>query len=127
VSKKSQLLGKQGEEAAVSFLKKNGYKILRKNFRTRMGEVDIIALDRDVYCFIEVKTRDSLRFGAPEEAVSSVKQRQISKAALAFLKENNMLDQRARFDVVSVTGSSEGPAKTEIFRNAFELDASYIY
>jgi putative endonuclease len=120
-------LGKQGEEAAVTFLRKNGYKLLRRNFRTKMGEVDIIALDRDVYCFIEVKTRDSLRFGAPAEAVSSFKQRQIAKAALAFLKENNLLDQKARFDVVSVTCSSEGHAKTEIIQNAFDLDATFSY
>jgi putative endonuclease len=127
VSKNSQSLGKQGEEAAAAFLRKKGYKLLRRNFRTKMGEVDIIAKDGDVYCFIEVKTRDSLRFGAPVEAVSSFKQRQIAKAALAFLKENNLLDQKARFDVISVTRSPESESRTEIIQNAFDLDASYTY
>jgi putative endonuclease len=119
-------LGRSGEEAAVILLKENGYKILARNYKTRLGEIDIIARDKDTLCFVEVKTRLSDRFGLPCEAVSRFKQRQISKAALIFLKEKKLLDEKARFDVVSVLYSQEGQ-KSDIIKNAFELDSSLTY
>ncbi len=126
MSKQNLYLGKKGEEAAVSLLKENGYKILARNYRTRLGEIDIIARDKDTFCFIEVKTRDSLRFGTPKEAVSGRKQRQISKTALMFLKEKKLLDKKARFDVVSVI-NSEDSQKLDLIKNAFELDTRFTY
>lgn len=126
MSNQNLILGKSGEEAAVDFLKENGYKILIRNYKTKLGEVDIIAQDKDTLCFIEVKTRNSLKYGLPCEAVSDFKQRQISKAALSFLKENNHLDKKARFDVVSVicSGNSE---KVSLIKNAFELSRNFTY
>jgi len=121
VSKQRIYLGKRGEEAAVSLLKEKGYKILVRNYKTKLGELDIIAQDEDTLCFIEVKTRNSLRFGLPEEAVSVRKQRQISKAALVFLKENNLLNRKARFDVVSVVAAQD-TLKSSLIKNAFELE-----
>ena len=118
-------IGKSGEEVAVNFLKENGYKILIRNYKTRLGEIDIIASDRDTFCFIEVKTRNSDRFGSGLEAISGFKQRQISKVALLFLKDNNLLNKKARFDVVSVTYSNEGP-KLDLIKNAFELEERYV-
>lgn len=126
VSKQNLFLGKSGEEEAVNFLKEKGYKILKRNYRSKLGEIDIIAKDRDTFCFIEVKTRYSQRFGVPQEAVRARKQRQISKVALSFLKENNLLDKRARFDVVSIMNLGERP-ELDLIKNAFELDARYIY
>jgi putative endonuclease len=119
-------LGKRGEEAAVGLLKENGYKILARNYKTRLGEIDIIASDKDTLCFIEVKTRQSDRFGSPQEAVLRSKQRQIAKVALSFLKEKNLLDKKARFDVVSIMHSGD-ESKLDLIKNAFELDASYTY
>jgi putative endonuclease len=119
-------LGRSGEEAAVVLLKENGYKILARNYKTRLGEIDIVARDKDTLCFVEVKTRLSERFGLPSEAVSRFKQRQISKAALIFLKEKKLLDKKARFDVVSVLYSEKGP-KLDIIKNAFELDSGLSY
>jgi putative endonuclease len=119
-------LGKRGEEAAVGLLKGNGYKILARNYKTRLGEIDIIASDKDTLCFIEVKTRQSDRFGSPQEAVLRSKQRQIAKVALSFLKEKNLLDKKARFDVVSIMHSGD-ESKLDLIKNAFELDASYTY
>lgn len=119
-------LGKSGEEAAADFLKKNGYKILFRNYRTKLGEIDIIAVDKDTFCFIEVKTRHSLKFGAPSEAISGFKQRQISKAALLFLKKKNFLDKKARFDVVTVECSGRQP-KVDLIKNAFDLDSGFTY
>ena len=126
MSKQNLYLGKQGEEAAVSLLKENGYKILTRNYKTKLGEIDIIAVDKDTFCFIEVKTRRSLRFGLPKEAVSRLKQRQVSKAALVFLKENNLLNKRARFDVVSVEYSRDS-FKLDLIKNAFGLSEEFSY
>lgn len=125
MSKQNIYLGKRGEGATADFLKENGYKILKANYKTKLGEVDIIAYDKDTLCFIEVKTRDSLRFGSPQEAVSHFKQRQISKVALQFLKSNNLLNKKARFDVVSVIYAEDKPA-FDLIKNAFELEERYV-
>lgn len=126
MSKQHLYLGNLGEEAAVGLLKDNGYKILARNYKDRLGEIDIVARDKDTLCFIEVKTRNSLSFGLPQEAVSRAKQRQISKAALNFLKKNNLLDKKARFDVVSVVYSG-GRSQLDLIKDAFDLDSSYTY
>lgn len=125
MSKENLYLGKEGEEAAFDFLKEKGYKVLEKNYKTKLGEVDIIAYDKDTLCFIEVKTRNSLRSGSPQEAVSPFKQRQISKAALQFLKKGNFLNKKARFDVVSVMYAQD-KAQCALIKNAFELEERYV-
>ena len=124
MSKENLYLGKSGEEAAVDLLKKNGYNIIARNYKTKLGEIDIIAYDKDTLCFIEVKTRNSDRFGLPQEAVSKHKQRQIAKAALIYIKEKDLFNRKARFDVVSVSSWLQG-AKAELIKDAFELDATY--
>lgn len=126
MSKQHLYLGKSGEEAAAGLLKENGYKILARNYKTGLGEIDIIACDRDTFCFVEVKTRNSLRFGLPQEALSARKRRQISKAAVNFLKENKLLDKKARFDVVSVVYAG-GEPRLDLIKDAFELDPSFTY
>lgn len=122
----AQALGKRGEELAAGLLKENGYKILLKNYKTKLGEIDIIATEKDTICFIEVKTRESVRFGLPFEAISAPKQRQISKVALMFLKEKNLLDKKARFDVISVIYSNSKP-QLDLIKNAFELSRDFAY
>ncbi len=124
MSKQGLALGKGGEDAAASFLKENGYKILARNYKTRLGEIDIIAKDKDTFCFIEVKTRQSEKFGLPQEAVSVFKQRQISKAAICYLKENKLMEKKSRFDVVSIM-DLEGVSRLDLIRNAFELEERY--
>lgn len=126
VSKEHLYLGKKGEDLAVKLLENNGYTILRRNHKTKLGEIDIIARDKEALCFIEVKTRLSDKFGLPQEAVSALKQRQISKVAVQFLKENRLLEKKARFDVVSIVYSAKAP-QLDIVKDAFELDARYIY
>jgi len=126
VSKQGLYLGKRGEEAAAGLLKDNGYKILARNYRTKLGEIDIIARDKGTICFIEVKTRQSERFGLPAEAVSYSKKRQISKTAVLFLKERKLLDKKARFDVVSVLYSKDRP-RLDLIKDAFELDNGFLY
>lgn len=117
---------KAAEAIASEYLKTKNYKILARNYRTRLGELDIIAKDKDTFCFIEVKARTSARFGSALEAVNRAKQRKISQVALAYLKANSLLGKNARFDVVSVSGG-EKEAKIDLIKNAFELDPVYTY
>lgn len=126
VSKKHLYFGDSGEESAVGLLQAQGYKILARNYRAGSAEIDIIARDKDTFCFIEVKARNSDRFGLPEEAVSVFKQRRISRVALVFLKENKLLDKKARFDVISLLYSESG-IKADLIKNAFDLNPAYTY
>ncbi len=112
-------LGKKGEEIALRFLKKNGYRVVERNYVCKMGEVDIIAKEKDTLVFIEVKTRTSTVFGPPQLAVTSSKQMQISKAAWSFLKEKRIENVKARFDVVAILIRPEGE-EIELIRDAFE-------
>jgi len=95
-------LGQNGEKAAVNYLLEKGYALLATNFKTKTAEIDIIARDSETICFVEVKTRTSLKRGLPREAVNHTKQQKIISAATLYLKENNLFHQRARFDVVEV-------------------------
>jgi len=116
--------GKAAEKAAVDFLKVQGYKIRECNYRTKFGEIDIIAQDKDVICFVEVKARHSLDLGAPEEAVFPRKQKQISKAAIHYLKMNKLLEQAARFDVLALLYKDNRP-EISLTKDAFELSARF--
>lgn len=113
-------IGKRGELLAVDFLKKNGYKILENNFRCRYGEIDIIAMEGKAIAFVEVKTKTNDAFGPPKTAVDLRKQRQLSKAALAYLTQNRLTNHPARFDVVGIS-IIEDKTEVELIRNAFEL------
>jgi putative endonuclease len=113
-------LGQQSEKAAVGHLRRLGYKIIDRNFRTRFGEIDIIAEHEGVVVFVEVKARRSMRYGSPKLAVTARKQRKISMVALAYLKRFRSLDTRARFDVVSIRHGSGAP-EIELITNAFDL------
>jgi putative endonuclease len=115
-----QKIGKSGEAAALRFLKKNGYKILEQNYRTQLGEIDIIARERQTIVFIEVKTRRSLEYGSPKLAVTPKKQRNMSMTALYYLKSNDQSHASARFDVVTVL-TRGGQVNIDIIKNAFEL------
>jgi putative endonuclease len=97
-----KLLGSAGERRAVKFLKNKGYKILNKNYKTHVGEIDIIAKDGDCLVFVEVKTRSSRDFGAPSEAVSSQKIRKYYKVASEYLLVNHLSEQECRFDVIEI-------------------------
>ena len=113
-------LGQIGEEAAVSFLERQGYKIVEQNFRNTLGEIDIIAYDGDTICFIEVKTRNSDIFGSPFDSVPVAKQRKIARVALSYLKFKGKYDEKARFDVIAVFVCGDSCQNVEIIKNAFE-------
>ncbi len=113
-------LGKRGEERAIRFLRKEGYRIIQTNYVCKLGEIDIVAKEKDTLAFVEVKTRTSTLFGTPELSVTPFKQMQLSKAALHFFKEKGLSDVKARFDVVSILFES-GKEKIELIRDAFDL------
>ncbi len=115
-----QKLGQTGESLAAWYLKKNGYKIIEQNYRTPLGEIDIIAREKKIIVFVEVKSRRSNRFGNPKWAVTPQKQRKISRVALQYLKSTRQMNISARFDVVAVSSNRDEP-RIEIVKNAFEL------
>jgi len=115
-----QQYGEAGEALATRMLRKKGYKIIATNYRTRIGEIDIIARDGDTIVFVEVKSRQTGRFGHPKEAVTPRKQRKISMVALYYLKTTGQSQAKARFDVVSICSAPPHP-EVEIIRNAFDL------
>ena len=113
-------LGKKGEDLAVGQLKALKYKILERNFKCPLGEIDIIARDKSTLVFVEVKTRATRDFGGPAAAVDWRKQRQLSKVALTYLNKKKLSNVPARFDVVAVELIPPFP-RIEVIRNAFEL------
>ncbi|MBF0572639.1 MAG: YraN family protein [Desulfamplus sp.] len=111
--------GQQAEEKAALFLKEQGYKIVERNYRTRWAEIDIIALTHtNTLVFIEVKARNSTRYGTPAEAVSLSKQKKIISAALHYIREKQVVDTRIRFDVMTLLFQN-GKYQMEIIPNAF--------
>ena len=98
-----QTLGQAGEDAACAELLRRGYEILARRYRTRMGEIDIVARDGRTVVFVEVKTRTSAAWGRPLDAVTSHKQAQVRRMATDYLWRAGMLDEPCRFDVVAVT------------------------
>lgn len=112
-------LGKQGEELACLELERRGYRILTRGYRTRAGEIDIIASDGDAIVFIEVKARTSDRFGTPAEAVTRSKQRRICHIAVDYLARRRLSTRPCRFDVVAVAPDASGRLTVEVIQGAF--------
>ncbi len=120
----NRLFGNRGERVAARFLKKLGYKILVRQARSKVGEIDLIARDGETIVFVEVKTRSSHATGHPSEAVGYQKQKQLTRAALFWLKERNLLDHRCRFDVIAITWQDGQHPVVEHFIHAFEATDS---
>jgi putative endonuclease len=112
--------GKIGEDIAIDFLKKKGYKIIERNYKCVFGEVDIVARNKDDIVFVEVKSRRSEYFGDPTDAVDFNKQKKISKIALNYLNEKRVDNHDARFDVIAIKLSPSGNT-VELIENAFDL------
>ena len=105
----------------MRFLKRKGYHIVGRQIDLGMGELDIVAVDGRTVVFVEVKTRSSDAAGTPADAVDEVRQRRMTRAALAYLKSHGLLNHAARFDVVAITWAepSARPTITH-YKNAFE-------
>jgi len=113
-------IGKEGEKIAADYLKKNGYRIDELNYRCPIGEIDIIAHDRNDVVFVEVKSRKSAALGYPEEAVGNRKQRKMSQLALWYLQEKKLDKTCARFDVVAILALPSGH-DIRLIKNAFDF------
>ena len=119
--------GAAGEEYAAQWLKKRGYEILRRNYRSRWGEIDIIARDGTYLVFIEVKTRGAGAIATPGAWVDQRKQQKIMKTALCYLSENG-LELQPRFDVMELflqTGDGFAVKQVRHLESAFEWEDGY--
>lgn len=110
-------LGQEGEDEAADKLQELGYRILERNYRNKIGEIDILAKDKEVLCFVEVKTKTNDNFGLPEEMVDKRKQKKIIKTAEYYLQENELYDIDWRIDVVAV---DRGRDEIRVLKNAVE-------
>ncbi|WP_434311698.1 YraN family protein [Hominifimenecus sp. rT4P-3] len=109
-------VGGRFEEQAAAYLQEQGIQILERNFRCRIGEIDLVAKEGEYFLFVEVKYRGSSRFGRPEEAVNPRKQKKICQVAQAYLQRHGLPEETyCRFDVVAV----DGRGQLTYFRNAF--------
>jgi putative endonuclease len=119
-------LGKTGEKLAKNYLQNLGYKIIAVNYRVKLGEIDLVAVDRDTVVFVEVKSRVGVAFGQPSESITCRKKLQLSKVALEYIGRHGLTLQPARFDVVSVLFKDQRSVvaetpQIEVIKNAFEL------
>ena len=116
----TKAFGNKGERLAARFLRRKGFKILARQYATRWGEIDLIALDGETVVFVEVKSRRSQAAGHPVEAITYDKQKKLTRMALAYLKRHGLLENSARFDVVAVLWP-DGAKQAEVqhYQNAF--------
>lgn len=108
--------GKTGEEVAIELLKQNGYKVVAQNFKCKLGEVDVIALNNDTLVFVEVKARWSRKFGPPEAAVNDKKLHKIKRVGEYFLKLNPSMPKKQRIDVVALSFERGRLTSTKIIK-----------
>ena len=114
-----QAYGKSGEDLAVEALEHRGYAVTARRYRTKHGEIDIIAHDGEVVVFVEVKARTTAEFGTAAEAVTRRKQRRLVSMAVDYLARNRLSNVPCRFDVVAIDGVGESAVIT-VYPNAFE-------
>jgi len=118
--------GRRGEALAEKFLKKAGFKILGRRVRVGRDELDLIARQEDTLVFVEVKTRAGEDFGRPAAAVNRAKRRNLSRAAIRFLKKRKLRPPTIRFDVVEVIGApDDGKPEIRHIQNAFTFEGGY--
>ncbi len=115
----SRGVGFDWERVAEKALKAEGYRILERNFSTRAGEIDFVALEDDILCFVEVKGRSGDAFGSPAEAVTAEKRRRIVRTAEGYLRRRGGTLPTCRFDVVAILERPGEEAVIEILRDAF--------
>ena len=115
-----QSLGKLGENLACDALEARGYAIIARRYRTRLGEIDIVARDGDTTVFVEVKSRAGDEFGGAAAAVTAWKQRKVALMAMDYLGRHRLEDQPCRFDVVTIDVAEGQPPRIEVYKNAFD-------
>jgi putative endonuclease len=119
--------GQHGEQMAVQFLQRQGYRIQQQNYRCRGGEVDIIAWDGPTLVFIEVKTKGQTAFGAPQAMVHGQKQKKIVHVAMVYVQQHKMQEVNIRFDVVAITLLPGVPPEVTHVPGAFTPSSHFLY
>ncbi|WML35106.1 YraN family protein [Clostridium sp. OS1-26] len=115
-------IGSLGEEIAETYLRQIGYTVLDRNFRCKIGEIDIIGKDGDYICFIEVKTRYGSIYGSPCEAVNYSKQRRIYRTAEAYIMKKKLFKFNFRFDVIEIIlNNSNNTPSIRLIKDAFQI------
>jgi putative endonuclease len=117
-----QSLGKIGEDLAVAELTRRGYAILERRYRTRHGEIDIVAEDGGTIVFVEVKARATREFGSAAEAITPYKQRRLASMASEYLARGQVTDRPCRFDVVAIDEAESDAALITLYAGAFGVD-----
>ena len=117
-----QILGKLGEDLACAELERLGYAILDRRYRTKFGEIDIVASDAGTTVFVEVKTRVGEQFGGGAEAITTWKQRRLTQMAVDYLARHRLHDRPCRFDVVAID-MDDGRARIQVYAHAFEASS----
>ncbi|MET0516409.1 MAG: YraN family protein [Nitrospiraceae bacterium] len=115
-----QRVGKDGESRAEDYLRRRGYRIIQRNVKSSSGELDLIAEDRGVLVFVEVKARQTEACGGIRYAVDSTKQARIVRQAAYYLARHRIRDHPCRFDVVLVSGEESGDGSVELIQDAFQ-------
>ena len=113
-------LGDHGEDLAAAALKKQGYKILERNYVTPLGEIDLIARQGKTVVVVEVKTRRGSRFGGPQEAVHPASRTRLRRLADYYLKAKRLTETPVRFDVVAITLAGDDIPRWRLFRMRFD-------
>ena len=113
------MLGRTGEKRAEKFLKRNGYRIVTRNYRCPAGEIDLVALDGRTVVFAEVKTRADRQHADPQDAVNSAKQYRLIKTAMHFIAKTGSQGRSYRFDILAITSSDAKKMDIEHFKDAF--------
>jgi len=120
MSFRSKKIGQEGENVAAEHLKSKGYEILERNFRCPLGEIDIVAKDKDDIVFVEVKTKSGNLLGTPEEMVNKRKQKKLIKLGQFYLQEKELNDCPWRIDVVAIIKDAYGGLDIQVFKNTVE-------
>jgi putative endonuclease len=115
--------GQEAERLGEVYLKKRGYTIIGRNIRSSFGEIDLVARDKNVVVFIEVKSRRNLAFGFPEEAVNHEKRRRLIRLASWYLAKKRLSESRVRFDVLAMRLGDGDAADIRLIQNAFEANS----
>ncbi len=117
-SRNNLLLGRLGEKEAEKYLTFQNYRIIERNFRTRNGEIDLIAKEKNILVFVEVKARRNNKFGLPEEAITPAKIKALIRSAQYYLLTHNQSSASYRIDVVSIKlDENDKPELIKLYKN----------
>jgi putative endonuclease len=112
-------MGVRGEEVAAAYLRRKGFRIVEVNARSRLGEIDLVAMEGETVVIVEVKSKGGRSHGSPEDMLTAAKQRRLTLLARVYLQRRRWLARPARFDVVAIDWEGSGGERIRYYRDAF--------